>query len=267
MSQCGCRVQEELGMLPGEASHNLTPTSTMAHPADYTSASPPYGQQFSANPRDELPMRESEVYLAGSSSLSDNEEMLNPTAGNDAADEAAGDESCESSGQYAAAAAEADEDLYMAAREAEDEVGSEAAGTESLTSPQNTEDAHDSLRAGANPQLEHQGNSRDAGQSPQDWSNPYAMSGDTSGDGLQAPSGGSGIMDEYLRRMHFSKETPLPTPAGDSTPIPPVGVAARVSMPRRWTKTKSYPDSELCSIYTAAARLCFLPMLLCYYFC
>ena len=59
-------------------------------------------------------------------------------------------------------------------------------------------------------------------------------------DRVQSAPGGSGILSEYLKRMHFSKETPLqgPLPA----PAPPQGVSAQVSLPRRWTKTNSYPD-------------------------
>ncbi|KAA6428897.1 MAG: hypothetical protein FRX49_01007 [Trebouxia sp. A1-2] len=52
----------------------------------------------------------------------------------------------------------------------------------------------------------------DAVQSQEAVISPQKGSVDSAGDRLEAAPGGSGIMDEYLRRMHFSKETPLPSP-------------------------------------------------------
>lgn len=73
--------------------------------------------------------------------------------------------------------------------------------------------------------------------------------------GVQSAPGGSGILDEYLRRMHFSKGTPLPTPL--PAPAPPQGAPAPVSMPRRWTNTNSYPDGESPSLFCSS---CSSPM-------
>lgn len=47
------------------------------------------------------------------------------------------------------------------------------------------------------------------------------------------PRPGSGMMDEYLKRMHWSRSSPLPTP-----PSPPEGTPSRAAMPRRWSKTE-----------------------------
>lgn len=48
------------------------------------------------------------------------------------------------------------------------------------------------------------------------------------------PRPGSGMMDEYLKRMHWSRSSPLPTP-----PSPPEDTPSRAAMPRRWSKTAS----------------------------
>ena len=63
---------------------------------------------------------------------------------------------------------------------------------------------------------------------------------------VESVSGGSGIMDEYLRRMHFPKEE------GEAAPNPPEGAPGRVSMPRQWTKTNSYPEGEHSTHHTGA---------------
>ncbi|KAL0020347.1 hypothetical protein WJX79_000558 [Trebouxia sp. C0005] len=82
-----------------------------------------------------------------------------------------------------------------------------------------------------------------SGPSP---SGPSPSGPSPTGDRLEAAPGGSGIMDEYLRRMHFSKETPLPSP--------PQGLPTRTSMPRRWSKTNSYRDGRQEACATSMKR-------------
>ena len=78
---------------------------------------------------------------------------------------------------------------------------------------------------------------------------PQAVA-EASQNGEQSAPGGSGILDEYMRRMHFSKETSLQAPLPN--PGPPGGAPAHVSMPRRWTKTNSYPDGQSSSLFCSS---------------
>jgi hypothetical protein len=235
-ANCPCRVQDELAMLPGAGSSGLspdglTPTSLIARPANPSSSSP--------NPRAQHVLRESDVYLAGSSSFSDDGEK--PAAADldvyEEADAEADNGVYESSHQYQAAAADADSDVIVGGEEEEAAAESESAAGASQEMPMVTDDSRDQFPAtDHNHQSACQQTHGDAVQSQEAVTRPQQGSGDLAGDRLEAAPGGSGIMDEYLRRMHFSKETPLPTP--------PQGLPTRASMPRRWSKTNSYHDGK-----------------------
>ena len=54
----------------------------------------------------------------------------------------------------------------------------------------------------------------------------------TSGQALN-PRPGSGMMDEYLKRMHWSRSSPLPTP-----PSPPEDTPSLAAVPRCWSNTE-----------------------------
>ena len=229
-------------MLPGAVSSGpspngptpsgLTPTSSMARPSNPSSSSP--------NPRAQHVLEESDVYLAGSSSFSDDGEK--PAAADlDAygeADAAADDDVYESSHQYQAAAADADSEVTIGGEEEEAAAQPKFAAGASPEMAVVTEDGKDQvLGTDQNHQTIFQQTHGDVVQSQEAVTRPQQGSVDLAGDRLQAAPGGSGIMEEYLRRMHFSKETPLPSP--------PQGSPTRVSMPRRWSKTNSYRDGKL----------------------
>ena len=236
---CSCRVQDELAMLPGAVSggpspsgpspSGLTPTSSMATSANPSSSSP--------NPRAQHVLEESDVYLAGSSSLSDDGDK--PAAADldsyEAADAEADNDVYESSHQYQAAAADANSEVTVGGEEEEAAAEPESASPETAMV---TEDGGDQVPGtDHNPQTVFQQTHGDAVQSQEAITRPQQGSGDLAGDRLKAAPGGSGIMDEYLRRMHCSKETPLPSP--------PQGSPTRASMPQRWSKTNSYRDGKL----------------------
>ncbi|DBA70737.1 TPA: hypothetical protein ACH3X2_011636 [Trebouxia sp. C0005] len=244
------QVQDELAMLPGAvfsgpspsgpspsgpSPSRPTPTFSMARPANPSSSSP--------NPRAQHVLGESDVYLTGSSSFSDAEEKpaaadLDADAEAEAdADADADDDVNESSQQYQAAAADADSDVTIGGEEEEATAEPEPAAGASPEMVVATEDSKDQF-----PETDHDHQSAfqqthwDAVQSQEAVISPQKGSVDSAGDRLEAAPGGSGIMDEYLRRMHFSKETPLPSP--------PQGLPTRTSMPRRWSKTNSYRDGR-----------------------
>ena len=222
--------------LSGPSPSGPTPTFSMARPANPSSSSP--------NPRAQHVLGESDVYLTGSSSFSDAEEKpaaadLDADAEAEAdADADADDDVNESSQQYQAAAADADSDVTIGGEEEEATAEPEPAAGASPEMVVATEDSKDQF-----PETDHDHQSAfqqthgDAVQSQEAVISPQKGSVDSAGDRLEAAPGGSGIMDEYLRRMHFSKETPLPSP--------PQGLPTRTSMPRRWSKTNSYRDGKV----------------------
>ncbi len=216
----------------GPSPSGLTPASSMATPANPSSSSP--------NPRAQHVLEESDVYLAGSSSFSDNGEKP-ATSDLDAYEEAdaeADDDVYESSHQHQAPAADADSDITVGGEEEEAAAESESAAGASPETAAATESSKDEVPGtDHNPQSIILQTHGDAAQSQEALTRPQQGSGDLAGDRLKAAPGGSGIMDEYLRRMHFSKETPLPSP--------PQGSPTRASMPRRWSKTNSYRDGKL----------------------
>ncbi len=230
-------------MLPGAVSrgpspsgptpNGLTPTSSVATPANASSSSP--------NPRAQHVLEESDVYLAGSSSFSDDGDK--PAAADldayEEADAEADDDVYKSSHQYQAAAADANSNVTVGSEEEEGAADeSESAAGASPEMFVATEDSKDQAPgADHNPQTVFQQTHGDAVQSQDAVIRPQQGSGDLAGDRLKAAPGGSGIMDEYLRRMHFSKETPLPSP--------PQGSPTTASMPRRWSKTNIYRDGKL----------------------
>ena len=218
----------------GPSPSGRTPTSSMATPANPPSSSP--------NPRAQHVLEESDVYLAGSSSFSD--DGGKPAAADlDAYEEAdveTDDDAYESSHQYQAAAA--DSGVTVGGEEKEAAAESESAESAAVASPEMvvaTEDSRDQVPGTDQHrnQSVFQQTHGDAVQSQEAVTRHQHGSGDFAGDRLKAAPGGSGIMDEYLRRMHFSKETPLPSP--------PQGLPTRASMPRRWSKTNSYYDGKL----------------------
>ena len=191
-------------------------------------------------------MGDDERYLAGSSSSQDNEEAVDLASGTEAADQEAD--------------AVADDDSSDHFQEADVEAdGASCAGGEDETTAESASAADDAstdrrqlLVTGSHVNTPRQQSLGDAGHvthSQELQTDPQSASGDGNvrRDGLQAAPGGSGIMDEYLRRMHFSKETPLPHPL----PTPPEGLPTRASMPRRWSKTDSYSEGMIDMPYSA----------------
>ncbi len=207
----------------GPSPSGLTPTSSMARPANPSSSS--------SNPRAQHVLDENDVYLAGSSSFSDDGDK--PAAADldayEEADAEADDHVDESSHWYQAAAADADSDVTVGGEEEEAAAESESAAGASPEMAVATEDSRDQVPGtDQNHQTVFMQTHGDAVQSQEAVTRPQQGSGDLAGDRLKAAPGGSGIMDEYLRRMHFSKETPLPSP--------PQGSPTRVSMPRRCSR-------------------------------
>ena len=237
-----CRVQQELSMLPGFSCAQSSPGNVLNQVRN--SSSPPAATSY---PSGQPPSWETNPQRGSPSPPSDSSFIA---ADDDPADAAAADNGYESTVEGPVEAAG-----YGALSAQEEETEQRSA----VTSTTDESAAADMKAAKAS--KDHaslsDGDSGIQGEFPESLSaeprtkaavaRPEAAVAavarpEAFQDRVQSAPGGSGILSEYLKRMHFSKETPLqgPLPA----PAPPQDVSAQVSLPRRWTKTYSFPDGQ-----------------------
>ena len=232
-------------MLPGFNSSQLGPGSMFGQASTYSSspAAPPYPPRQAsrkAGPHQGYPSLPSD----------DEEDSSFIAADDDPADEeavaAAVDDACESAVEGPAEAAGHGE---LSAQEARPRTAFTVMTDESAAADMEAENASkDSVSLSidlSKIQVQSPANhlAEPGTEAPEAMTKAYK-------DGVQSAPGGGGILDEYLRRMHFSKETPLPAPT--LAPTPPQGAPAQVGMPRRWTKTNSYPDGQSPSLFCSS---------------
>ena len=247
-------------MLPGAVAPSpstaagLSPDRTSSAPAGQQAESRPasstllsHGQQTSQQQDrvHELPMQDNAVYLTGSSSFSDEQEEgaengddssgVIPAADNTPAEAAAG--------KLSEVASLTDEQLDDVRGDGDD--AAESAGT--AASHEGAE-AADDMASGLDESAGQVGSpSEAAAQSPTNLAKSQSGLVIASENGLQTVRSGSGIMDEYLRRMHFPKQETLGAanqPHSPGVPQPPQGLPTRGSIGRRWTKTSSYTEGK-----------------------
>lgn len=248
-------------MLPGFNSGQLSPGSSLGQAPNYSSspAAPSY-------PAGQAPSRNADPQQGYPSLPSDNEEDSSfIAADDDSADEqaaaAAADNSCElavegptEASTYGDLSAQDEAKQRSAVTVTADEsaaadVEAEKALMDSLSQEDSGIQVQSPESLSGEPRIKAAEAAATAAEATTKASE--AMTKVTK-NGLQSAPGGSGILNEYLRRMHFSKEIPLPAPV--PAPSPPQGASAPVSMPRRWSKTNSYPDGEFASLICSSAH-------------
>ena len=232
-----CRVQDELSMLPGFEPNNLTPTSSLAQPRHHSSSS------RQPDPSSFPPSNRADPEQDPASAISGSEEEDSCIDQDQDSDEEAGPA--------------ADGDMHESHDESPqpaEEVAGEAGNLADVLAT----DHGDLTQAGAAPADESMSDDMKAQTAFQRHARPQTATSESPSVSAPFPEGrpaaatamtkdldtsalkGSGIADEYRRRMHFSKEHPPSAPL----PAPPQDPLARVSMPRSWTKTNSYPEGQ-----------------------
>lgn len=254
-----CRVQDELRMLPGFNASQMPQTSSLSQQRNYSSSSRPAGP--SLYPPSHAPQRGSDPKQDSPFLPSDNEEDNSfIVADDDPADESAAAAVDDNADESAVeAAAEAARDLTTSCEEEAEQIT--AAGGESTASgeeaaehgdiPQKLSAEEDLGMHAQSPERQSAGAMTKAAEA---MTKAAEAMTEASKSQVQSVPAGSGIPDEYLRRVHMSTKTPLQTPSPTRTPhgTPP----ASISMPRQWTKTNSYPDGESAS---SSSCLCSSP--------
>lgn len=237
-------------MLPGFNSSQPDPGSAFGQAPTYSSSPaapsyPPRQASREASPQQDYP-----------SSPSDNEEDSSfIAADDDSADEeavaAAADDTCESTVEgpveaagYGGLSAQEEARPRTAFTGMADESAAAALEAEKAFKDSVSLSDEASRNQGQSPATESKTMAAVAvSKAPDAMTEVHEAMTKASKDGVQSAPGGGGILDEYLRRMHFSKESPLPAP---------VLAPTQASMMRQWTKTNSYPDGQSASLFCSS---------------